>query len=106
MSSNYLFVFENVIIIAKTWVQIIFLYCIISLVLVYTKITIYLSPNRTWNIRPTTTIHLTLMTSAQVVDASVTTTNNIPQGNTHLDDQITLSHLHIPPCRVTSGIHH
>ena len=48
--------------------------------------------NRTENIRLTTTIHLTLMmTSAQVVETSVTTTDNsTSQDYTHLDDPTTL----------------
>ena len=49
--------------------------------------------NWTYNIRLTTTIPLTLMmTSAQVVEMSVTTTNNSPsQDYTHPDDQSTLT---------------
>ena len=45
--------------------------------------------------RLTTTFHLTLMmTSAQVVETSVTTTDNSPsQDYTHLDDQTTLLHV-------------
>ena len=52
---------------------------------------------RTKNIRLTTTNHLTLkMTSAQVVETSVTTTDNSPsQDYTPPDDQITL--LHVTP---------
>ena len=48
--------------------------------------------NRTKYIRLTTTFHLTLMmTSAQVVETSVTTTDNSPsQDYTHPDDQTTL----------------
>ena len=51
-----------------------------------------LNTNRTKYIRLTTTFHLTLMmTSAQVVETSVTTTDNSPsQDYTHLDDQTTL----------------
>ena len=47
--------------------------------------------NRTKYIRLTTTFHLTLMmTSAQVVETSVTTTDNSPsQDYTHPDDQTT-----------------
>ena len=47
--------------------------------------------NRTKYIRLTATFHLTLMmTSAQVVERSVTITNNSPsQDYTHLDDQMT-----------------
>ena len=47
--------------------------------------------------RLTTTFHLTLMmTSAQVVETSVTTTDNSPsQDYTHPDDQTTL--LHVTP---------
>ena len=47
---------------------------------------------RTKYIRLTTTIHLTLMmTSAQVVESSVTTTENSPsQDYSHPDDQTTL----------------
>ena len=48
--------------------------------------------NRTKYIRLTTTFHLTLvMTSAQAVETSVTTTDNSPsQDYTHPDDQTTL----------------
>ena len=50
-----------------------------------------LNTNRTKYIRLTATFHLTLMmTSAQVVETSVTTTDNSPsQDYTHLDDQTT-----------------
>ena len=53
--------------------------------------------NRTKYIRLTTTFHLTLMmTSVQVVETSVTTTDNSPsQDYTHPDDQTTL--LHVTP---------
>ena len=53
--------------------------------------------NRTKYIRLTTTFHLTLkMTSAQVVETSVTSTDNSPsQDYTHPDDQTTL--LHVTP---------
>ena len=53
--------------------------------------------NRTKYIRLTTTFHLTLMmTSAQVVETSVTNTDNGPsQDYTHPDDQTTL--LHVTP---------
>ena len=51
--------------------------------------------NRTKNIRLTTTFHLILMmTSAHVVETSVTTTDNSPsQDYTHPNDQTTLFHL-------------
>ena len=54
--------------------------------------------NRTKYIRLTTTFHLTLMmTSAQVVETSVTITDNSPsQDYTHPDDQTTLLH-HVTP---------
>ena len=60
------------------------------------------------NIRLTTTNHLTLMMiSAQIVQMSVTSTNNSPsQDYTHLNDQTTL--LHVTPqvetinCKETS----
>ena len=48
--------------------------------------------NQTKYIQPTTIFHLTLMmTSTQVVEMSVTITDNSPsQDYTHLDDQTTL----------------
>ena len=51
--------------------------------------------NRTKYIRLTTTFHFTLMmTSAQVVETSVTITDNSPcQGYAHPDDQTTLLHV-------------
>ena len=51
--------------------------------------------NWTKHIQLTTTIHLTLMmTSTQVVEMSVTTTNNsASQDYTYLDNQTTLSHV-------------
>ena len=53
--------------------------------------------NRTKYIRLTINFHLTLMmTSAQVIETSVTTTDNSPsQDYTHPDDQTTLLHIFI-----------